>query len=99
MAVVTSGDYERYSIIDGVRYAHIIDPRTGYPATGLKSVTIVCKNAEVADALATSVFVLGEEEGLSLVNQLKDIECILVNDDNQIITSDNLNLNYLTLTK
>ncbi|MCB0401755.1 MAG: FAD:protein FMN transferase [Flavobacteriales bacterium] len=96
MAVVTSGDYERYSMIDGVRYAHIINPKTGYPVTGLKSVTIVCKNAEVADALATSVFVLGQQKGLELINQLRDVECILVNDQNGMVTSKNLILNYIT---
>ena len=93
MAVVTSGDYERYVIFDGKRYAHIIDPRTGYPVTGLKSVTIICPDAELADALATSVFVLGEKKGLELINQLKGIECLLVTDENEIKTSTNLQLN------
>ena len=90
MAVVTSGNYEKFTMIDGVKYAHIIDPRTGYPITGLKSVTIVCPDAELADALATTVFVLGQERGLALINKLEAIECIIINDKNEIITSDTI---------
>ena len=93
-AVVTSGDYEKYFEIDGKRYAHIIDPRTGYPTTGIKSVTIVCPDTELADALATSVFVLGEKEGMNLLNALNGIEGLLITDSNEIKTSDNLKLNY-----
>ena len=93
-AVVTSGDYERYVEFGGKRYAHIIDPRTGYPTTGIKSVTVVCPYAEVADALATSIFVLGKEKGLQLVNQLKGVECLIVTDENDILTSTQLQLNY-----
>ncbi len=92
-AVVTSGNYERFLMIEGQRYAHILDPRTGYPVTGLKSVTILCPDAEIADALATAVFVLGETKGLSLINQLNEIEAILVNDSDEIITSKNIQLN------
>lgn len=93
-AVVTSGDYERYALIDGRRYAHIIDPRTGWPTSGLKSVTVICHDAELADALATAIFVMGKENGLYLINQLKGVECLLVDDEDQLITSDNLMLNY-----
>lgn len=96
MAIVTSGDYERYVEFDGKRYAHIIDPRTGYPASGLKSVTIVCPDAELADALATSVFILGETAGIQLINQLTGIECLVVTDADEVKTSDNLKLNYLS---
>ena len=92
-AVVTSGDYEKYAEINGVRYAHIIDPRTGYPTTGLKSVTIVCPDPELADALATAVFVLGKEEGLAFVNRLSRIECLLITDTDEILTSSGLLLN------
>ncbi len=94
MAVVTSGNYEKYVIIDGQRYAHIIDPRTGMPAKGLKSVTIICTDAELADALATSVFVLGKENGLHLIDQLKGIEGLLITDTDEMITTKNLHLNY-----
>jgi thiamine biosynthesis lipoprotein len=68
MAVVTSGNYEKFVVIDGVKYCHIINPKTGYPTTGIQSVTIICKNAELADDLATTVFILGKHEGLKLIN-------------------------------
>jgi len=91
-AVVTSGNYEKFVIIDGKKYTHIIDPRTGYPVTGLKSVTIICPNAELADALATSVFVLGKKVGLDLINQLNGVEAILVDDAQKIHYSKNIPL-------
>lgn len=94
MAVVTSGDYERFVEFDGKRYAHIIDPRTGYPTTGIKSVTIICPDAEIADALATSVFVLGVKDGMTLINQLKGVEGLIVTDDDQTLNSNHLQLNY-----
>ncbi len=91
-AIVTSGDYERYVMLDGKRYAHIIDPRTGYPTTGIKSVTIICPNPELADALATSVFILGKKQGIELINQLYGIECLIVTDEDKILISNNLEL-------
>lgn len=91
-AVVTSGDYERFVEIDGRRYSHILDPRTGYPAAGLKSVTVIAASAELADALATGIFVLGKEVGLDLVDQLPGIECILVDSDDRLFTSRGLEL-------
>jgi thiamine biosynthesis lipoprotein len=93
-AVVTSGNYEKFVEFKGERYTHIIDPRTGYPVKGLSSVSIICPNAELADALATSVFVLGKEKGLELINQLNGIECILVTDDQKLISSEHLQLEY-----
>ncbi|OEK00892.1 thiamine biosynthesis protein ApbE [Roseivirga sp. 4D4] len=92
-SVVTSGDYERYVLFDNVRYAHIIDPRTGYPTTGIKSVTIVSANPELADALSTSVFVLGIEKGLYLINQLQGVECLVITDNDEIVTSKHLEIN------
>ena len=94
LAVVTSGDYEKFVMFDGKRYAHIIDPRTGIPTTGIKSVTLLCPDAEVADALATSVFVLGKKDGLDLINRLENIECLIVTDEDEILTSNQLKLNY-----
>ena len=94
MAIVTSGDYERFVEFDGKRYAHIIDPRTGYPTSGIKSVTIACPDAELADALATSVFVLGKEKGLELINQLNGVECLIITDEDDLLTSRQLQLNY-----
>ncbi len=94
LAVVTSGNYEKFFTFEGKLYTHILNPKTGRPAKGLKSVTIVCPNAELADALATSVFILGEKEGLGLINQLRGIECLVVTDEDQIKSSTNLMLNF-----
>ena len=91
-AVVTSGDYEKYVKFNGIRYAHIIDPRTGYPAHGIISATVFAPKAELADALATSVFVMGIEVGLDRINQLPQIECIIVDDKGNIHQSDNIEI-------
>lgn len=94
-AVVTSGNYEKYVKFNNVLYTHIIDPRTGYSATGVLSVTIFTKTAELADALATSVFVMGAEIGLDFINQLKGVECIIVDENNKMIISKNIQLNTI----
>ncbi len=94
-AVVTSGDYERYVNFNGKRYAHIIDPRTGYPATGIISVTVFAPKAELADALATSVFVMGTEIGLDRINQLPKVECIIIDDKGNISKSDHIKIDKL----
>ena len=80
-AVSTSGDYEKFFIIEGKRYSHIIDPRTGNPVKGIVSATIVTGNAARADALSTGVFVLGLEKGMDLIEQLSDVEGIIVYKD------------------
>jgi thiamine biosynthesis lipoprotein len=92
-AVVTSGNYEKYVTFNTRRYSHIIDPRTGYPSQGIISVTVFAPKAELADALATSVFVMGVETGIDRINQLKAVECIIITDTGNIITSNNLTLN------
>ncbi|MFK8101860.1 MAG: FAD:protein FMN transferase [Saprospiraceae bacterium] len=92
-AVVTSGNYEKYVNFNGKRYTHIIDPRTGYPSSGIISVTIFAPKAELADALATSVFVMGKEAGLDRINQLPNIECIIIDDQGNIIKSKNIEIN------
>lgn len=92
-AVVTSGNYEKFVMIEGKRYCHIINPATGYPVSGLQSVTIICPDAELADALSTSVFVMGKEKGLALINQLKGVECVIMDDTGRFITSDHIQLN------
>lgn len=92
-AVVTSGNYEKYVRFNDKLYTHIIDPRTGYPATGVLSVSIFTKTAELADALATSVFVMGKDTGLDFINQLNGVECIIIDENNKIITSNNIELN------
>ncbi|MFT6416414.1 MAG: thiamine biosynthesis lipoprotein [Gammaproteobacteria bacterium] len=79
-AVVTSGNYEKFVSFDGKRYAHIIDPRTGYPAKGIISVTVFAPKAELADALATSIFVMGIDAGINRINQMAEIECIIIDD-------------------
>lgn len=94
MSVVTSGSYEKYVIIADKKYGHIINPKTGYPVEGIQSVTLVSPDAELSDALATSVFVLGVQQGLELVNRLKNVECLIVDDENKIWTSAHLKLNY-----
>ena len=91
-AVETSGSYEKYVTFNGKRYSHIIDPRTGYPATGIISVSVFAKQTELADALATGIFVMGVEVGLDLVNQLKGIGCIIVDDKGVIHTSKNIDI-------
>lgn len=82
-ALVTSGDYENYVLVDGKRYSHIIDPRTGMPVQSLKSVSVVCPNPELGDALATGISVLGPEAGIKLVNQLAGVECVVVDQAGQ----------------
>lgn len=82
--ISTSGDYERYVMADGVRYHHILDPATGYPAhSGLCSVTIVCDSGLLADALSTACFVLGPERGLALA-QVYGAEALLVEEDGSL---------------
>lgn len=81
-AVVTSGVYERFFEEDGVRYHHILDPETGYPAdTGLLSVTILTESAVDADALSTTCFLLGLEDGLALAEKLEGVEAIFIDED------------------
>lgn len=92
-AVVTSGNYEKYVEFNGKKYTHIIDPRTGWPVSGLTSVTVFAPKAELADALATSVFVMGLDTGLNLINQLPGVECVIVDDNGKIYKSENIELN------
>ncbi|SOC80845.1 thiamine biosynthesis lipoprotein [Salinimicrobium sediminis] len=92
-AVVTSGDYEKFVKFNGVRYSHIINPKTGYPATGIISVSVFAHKAELADALATSVFVLGKDVGLNRIDQLPQVECIIIEANGNISTSKNIKIN------
>jgi thiamine biosynthesis lipoprotein len=94
-AVVTSGNYEKFVQFNGTRYAHIIDPRTGYPATGILSVTVFAPKAELADALATSVFVMGIETGLNRINQLPKVECVIIDEKGKVFTSDNIEIDRI----
>ncbi|MBN1779843.1 FAD:protein FMN transferase [bacterium] len=90
-SIATSGDYERYFIHDGVRYHHILDPKTGFPVKQVMSVTVLAPSALMADAYATAVFVLGPVEGLQLLNRLPDIEGLIVYQDATGPTSSGLN--------
>jgi len=81
-AVATSGDYERYFIQDGVRYHHILNPSTGYPATGCASVTVWAKTAIEADILSTTIFVLGPEKGLELAENMENVETLIYYEKN-----------------
>ena len=88
-AVTTSGSYEKYVEFDGKRYAHIINPVTGYPATGLISVTVVGPSAETANGLSTSIMVLGSTKGLELLLKFPAYSCVMVTDDGEVVKSAN----------
>lgn len=90
VALSTSGDYERYFDEDGVRYHHIIDPRTGYPATACRSVTVWAGDAFTADAVDDAVFILGPKSGLELVESLPDVGAVIVDGQNQVFVSKRL---------
>jgi thiamine biosynthesis lipoprotein len=91
-AVATSGNYEKYAVIKGKKYSHTIDPKTGFPVSGIKSVTIICSGAELADAMATPVMVMGMNAGLDLINQMRHIACIIIDDNNKLYTSNNIKI-------
>jgi len=91
-SIATSGNYEKFVMINGKKYSHTIDPKTGLPVTGIKSVTIICPNAEIADAMATPVMIMGVKVGLDMVNQVKNLACIIIDDDDRIHTSKNIQL-------
>ncbi len=92
MAVATSGNYEKYVTINGNKYSHTINPKTGLPVTGIKSVTIITPNAEIADAMATPVMIMGIKAGINLINQVQHLGCIIIDDHNNIYTSKNIHL-------
>jgi thiamine biosynthesis lipoprotein len=92
MSVATSGSYEKFAMINGKRYSHTIDPKTGLPATGIKSVTVISPIAELSDALATPVTVMGVVPALHMINQMKGVACIIIDDDNVVHTSRNISI-------
>ncbi|KQT18473.1 thiamine biosynthesis protein ApbE [Chryseobacterium sp. Leaf404] len=92
MAVATSGNYEKFVMIDGKRYSHTINPKTGMPVSGVKSVTVFCPNAEIADAMATPVSIMGIQPALNMVNQINHLECIIIDEEDHIYSSQNINL-------
>ncbi|HXS57996.1 MAG TPA: FAD:protein FMN transferase [Hanamia sp.] len=91
-SVATSGNYEKFIIVNGKKYSHTIDPKTGLPVTGIKSVTVISPNAEIADAFATPIMVMGIKVGLDMVNQIKGLACIIIDDNNIIYTSKNIHV-------
>ena len=86
-AVVTSGDYQRFVEFDGKYYSHIINPKTGFPANGLRSVTVIGPNAETANGISTSIMVLGKEKGLQFIKKFPDYSCLLITDKGKVIKS------------
>jgi FAD:protein FMN transferase len=89
-AIATSGNYERYAIIDGQKYSHIINPKTGYPVRGIKSVTVLSPDAELCDVLATSLFLMGTTKGLDFANAYHDIRCFIIDEEGKFHYSNNL---------
>jgi len=89
-AVTTSGNYEKYIKLNGKRYSHIINPVTGYPATGLCSATVVGPDAEFANGLSTSIIVLGKEAGLKLISNYPAFSAILITDNGKVYKSDRM---------
>ncbi len=93
MAVATSGDYEKYFTNQGQRFSHIINPKTGLPVVGVSSVSIISDSAELSDALATAVSVLGIEVGMNLINQLEGVECVFIDNNLKLHLSSGLKAN------
>ncbi|MCX5717649.1 MAG: FAD:protein FMN transferase [Nitrospirae bacterium] len=89
MAISTSGDYERYFIIEGKRYHHILNPKTGYPSDGCRSVSIIAKDGSVTDSFSTGIFVLGAEKGIKLLEEM-GIDGIIIGKNGKIHTTPNL---------
>lgn len=87
MGVSTSGDYEQYFKMEGKRYSHLLDPRTGYPANLCESVTIISKETSLADALSTGIFILGPVKGIELIEQLENVEGLIVDTTGTIYKS------------
>ncbi len=90
LSIATSGDYEQYFKWNGVRYSHNIDPKTGLPVKGIKSVSVISPHAELSDALATAATAMGIKRGLYLINQLPNTHCIIIDDQNQLHYSNNI---------
>ena len=97
-SVATSGNYEQYFDLEGVRYSHNIDPKTGLPVRGIKSATVVSPSAELSDALATAVTVMGPSVGLHFIDQLPNTHCLIIDDQNRLHTSRHLSITLNSAT-
>lgn len=97
-AIATSGDYERFFIKDGIRYHHIMDPSTGFPANKSIAVTIIIKDPTFADALSTAVFIMGPEKGMELIEELHDVEGLIIGVDGKKTISSGLKKIYTANT-
>jgi FAD:protein FMN transferase len=95
MAIATSGNYEKFIMVNGRKYSHTINPKTGLPIRGIKSVTIISPNAEIADAMATPVMIMGITAGLDMINQIKNLEAVVVDDHDKIYTTKNIHFNSI----
>ena len=84
----------QYFEVNGIRYSHNIDPLTGIPVKGIKSETIICPSAELGDALATAVTVMGRKAGLHLINQLPQTHCLLTDESDKLYYSDSLHIEH-----
>jgi thiamine biosynthesis lipoprotein len=93
-SVATSGDYEKYFTNNGVRYSHIINPVTGYPTSGILSVTVISSSAELSDALATAVFVIGVNDGMEMIERMEGVSCIIIVDLENIYFSEDLKMDF-----
>ncbi len=89
-AIATSGDYEKFFFHQGKRYHHILNPKTGFPANGCQSVTILSKDGTTADGLATAVFVLGPEKGYALCQKIGGIECLIIDGEGKAVMTPGL---------
>lgn len=89
-AISTAGDYERFFDRDGVRYHHILDPATGRPSTGIRSVTVIGPDGTMTDGLDTAIFVMGVEKGMRLIASLPQYEAVIVDGQGKLYYSDGL---------
>lgn len=94
-SVATAGNSERFVIINGIKYADLIHPKTGFPPNGINTVSVFSKSAELADALATAIVVMGRDAGLALVNQLRGTDVVIIDSENKLFKSSGMILDGL----